>query len=272
MRYDYRWREVPLSTAKLPGVENAGDIGDAGETVVSQLAMVFLFTAVYLGAWATLGFAAIRQAKAAAFWRFSNPVPYLLIVFTAFPLWYFFGYLISPTYSEFRAGCANDTELNVVRPYPTRKTYSLLCHEVRQAVFDGQYDEGVCLRDLAEKAVLIRRALPASSECDGPQNNACFSIEPTVLPSFAYKTVTGVIKETDSRLFADSMVTQQIDFVDQTGKLLAYYRTYHHFPHGRLSTLTGLLTGRHDSLCTYDGYGDDRMRKMYPPERLALPR
>ena len=75
----------------------------------------------------------------------------------------------------------------------------------------------MCLRDLAEKAVLIRRALPASSECDGPQNGACFSIEPTELPSFAYKTITGAINETDSRLFADSMATRQIDFVDQTG-------------------------------------------------------
>ncbi len=234
---------------------------------MSQLIIVFLFTAVYLGVWVTLGVMAIRQAKAGSFWRFSNPVSYLLIVITAFPLWYLLGYLVSPTYAKFRAACANDVELNVVRPYPTRTTYSVLCFEVKRAVFDGHYDEGVCLRDLTKiKAVLIRRIVPTPGECDGPQNDACFSVEPTELPSFAYRTVARAVERSDNKLFADYMVSRQTDFVDQTGELLAYKRTYNHYPHGRLSTLTGLLTKRHSSLCTYDGHGDERMRKMYPPE------
>lgn len=240
---------------------------------MSQLTIVFLFTAAYLGAWVTLGVMAIRQAKTGSFWRFSNPVSYLLIVVTAFPLWFFLGYLVSPTYSEFRAGCARDIELYVVRPYPTGTTYGLLCHEVRQAVFDRDYDRGVCPRNRRKKeAVLIRRIVPAPSDCNGPRDDACFVFEPTRLPLHAYTVVLSNFKRFDNSLFADSMTRVQADYVDQRGELMAYRQIYAHSPHGSLSTLTGLLTGRKKSRCIDVDSGTELMRKLYPPEQLTLPR
>ena len=235
---------------------------------MGTLTVAVLTAVVYLICCKKLGAAMIRQSRAQTLWRIGNPLPYSFTVLTALPLWFFLGYLLSPTYAEFRAGCANDVELEVVRPYPTRTVYSPLCGAVRQAVFDREYERGVCPQDLQRKdATLFRRVEPTPGDCTGPRDDACFSIEPTALPPFAYKTVFSNTKRYNHALFADSMLRVQTDFVDQQGELMAYRRTYTHYPHGNLSRLM-----RQNSRCRDTEPPAELMYKLYPPEPPALPR
>ncbi len=160
-----------------------------------------------------------------------SAIPFALLVLL--PAWYFFGFLLSSTYSEFRDLCQSEIEVEVVRTIATDQVFHTNCEKIQGMLWAGTYRSGVCMTRPfggGDPLLLTKKAAPPST-CQLAPTDQCFDTEPTILPPHAYDRVLKK-EERKSLLFANSMISSDYQYIDQQGGLLAHSRSYRHYPLG----------------------------------------
>lgn len=199
----------------------------------------------------------------------SDPLPsamgFFVLIFL--PAWYFFGFFLSGTYWEFKRLCETDTDFYVVSPQPTRTVFLKDCRGVQSAIWHGAYRNGVCMSGTySGDPLLVTRKVDELPECRGPVFKECFDFEPTKLPVYAYD-LANQKEERSSVLFASALVIRDFQFVDQEGMLLAYNRSYRHYPlgTGAFATIFGFASGQPPSTGCLKKLPPDHIQQIYPP-------
>lgn len=197
------------------------------------------------------------------------------------PLWFFFGYLLSPNYRQFKVGCETDAGPHIVHPVPTTIPFSEFCHEAKGILPHSGYVAIECARHPATDSQPGGYSMPVRLQFSGDRPGCqvplrwneyaeeCYESEPIAQVSTPYVwTFAEPVETIESHFFRGILRVTDTKAVLPDGTLIAYNRHYRFQPQGSAVWLGGSSGSSPSMDCKVRPgrpRGLPKLTEMFPP-------
>jgi len=201
----------------------------------------------------------------------------------AVPAWLIWGYQLSSSYREFRAGCETDAGAHIVNPVPTNIPYLRFCNDAMRILPNSGYAAIEC--EQRGKPVRLtfdpgREGLTADGsqliDCGKPPmrdgyHGECFEREPVDEISTPFVRDRERVRTVESRWSAGilTVTDTRVRLADET--MVGYWRYYAYLPYGDRAWLGGSSGMAPRIRCRNDA-GYLQLTDMFPPSDRPAPR